>query len=29
MGNQWLIDVAHNSNINTAVVGPEHRKPVS
>jgi uncharacterized protein (TIGR02246 family) len=29
IGEKWPIDVAHNTNIDTKVVGPEHRKPTS
>jgi len=28
-GSEWLIDVAHNTNINPQVVGSEYRKPTS
>jgi uncharacterized protein (TIGR02246 family) len=28
-GGRWLIDVAHNTNIDPQVVGPEYRKPTT
>jgi uncharacterized protein (TIGR02246 family) len=29
IGEEWLIDVAHNTNIDTKVVGSEYRKPMT